>query len=202
MMKQKVTCYSGGESRLMDWSQNWRGDLLRPLLLQLSKRGLRADHITLLSLLAGLGFVPAILFAQPALALALLFLHVLLDGLDGPLARHCGQQSNRGSFTDTMADQVVVTASTLALIQSGYASPWPGGLYLFLYATVVAFAMVRNALDEPYSWLLRPRFFVFAWIAVEAYLWPGSLDVVLWVASAILALKALTGFVRIRRRME
>ena len=200
-MKSKVTCYSGGESRFMNWSQRCRGEILRPVLEPMANAGLRANHLTLASLVAGLGFVPALLLGFPIAALALLLAHVLLDGLDGPLARHRGQASDRGSFTDTMADQIVVTATTLTLVHLDLLSPWSGGLYVFLYALVVGFAMVRNALHAPYSWLFRPRFLVFTWIAVELYLWPGSLETVVWIASALLALKAATGFLKIRSRM-
>lgn len=200
-MKSKVTCYSGGESRFMNWSQRCRGEILRPVLEPMAKAGLRANHLTLASLVAGLGFVPALLLGSPIAALTLLLAHVLLDGLDGPLARHRGQASDRGSFTDTMADQIVVTATTLTLVHLDFLSPWSSGLYVFLYALVVGFAMVRNALHAPYSWLFRPRFLVFTWIAVEFYLWPGSLETVVWIASALLALKAATGFLKIRSRM-
>ncbi|BCX46955.1 hypothetical protein HAHE_08630 [Haloferula helveola] len=200
-MKPKVTCYSGGEGRFMEWSQQCRAKLLGPMLARCAEAGLHANHITLSSLLAGLAFVPAVMFGLPGLALAMLALHVMLDGLDGPLARFRGQASNRGSFTDTMADQLVVTASTLAMVQSGHAAAWPGGLYVFLYALVVGFALVRNALNEPYSWLFRPRFVIFGWFAVEFYFLPGSLDTALWIASAALGIKAITGFIRIRRRM-
>jgi hypothetical protein len=47
----------------------------------------------------------------------------------------------------------------------------------------------------------RPRFVIFTWYAVEFYLWPGTLDYALWVVTGVLALKALTGFVKIRRRI-
>jgi len=200
-MKEKVTCYSDGEGALMHLSQTWRAELLRPLLERLKQVGLRANHITLAGLLSGLAFCPALLLGYPNAALAFILLHVLLDGLDGPLARFRGEASNRGSFVDTMADQAVVTASTLALIEAGFVSIWPGGLYLFFYAIVVGFAMVRNALAAPYSWLFRPRFLVFAWIGIELYLWPGSLEVVLWIAAALLAMKAVTGFITIGKRI-
>ena len=75
-----------------------------------------------------------------------------------------------------------------------------GDTYFFYFA-VVAFAMVRNALSAPYSWLFRPRFLVFSWFLVEVYWWQGSLDWILWIASAVLALKTLTGFLTIRRRI-
>lgn len=199
--RSKINCYSGGEGAFMDWSQSLRGCWLEPALRWMAKLGLRGNHITLLSMLAGLGFCPVFLWGSRPIAFGLLVLHVLLDGLDGPLARFRGQASNRGSFTDTMADQLVVTATAVTMIHAGYAGAWPGGLYVFFYAVVVAFAFARNALEAPYSWLFRPRFIVFIWFVIEVYAWAGSLEWVLWIATALLALKCLTGFITIRRRM-
>jgi phosphatidylglycerophosphate synthase len=129
--------------------------------------------------------------------------HVILDGLDGPLARHLGVASRRGSFTDTLADQIVVTASTIALVAAPQpaVSGWVGALYLFAYAMVVAFAMVRNALGVPYSWLIRPRLWVYGWIAVDLYLLPGRMDLILLGFSCVLLIKMASGFVAIRRML-
>lgn len=199
--KAKITCYSQGEGTFMQESQALRGRLLTPFLRLLAWAGCTANHLTFLSLLTGLAFCPVFLWGSSITGFALLLAHVVLDGLDGPLARFTGRASNRGSFTDTMADQIVVAFSTVAMIHAQHAGVWPGGLYIFFYSIVVAFAMVRNALAIPYSWLIRPRFLVYAWFLVEVYLWPGSLDLLLWVVTAVLAVKMLTGFVNIRRRM-
>lgn len=182
-------------------SQELRGQLLRPLLAVLARLRITPNHLTLLSLLTGLAFCPVFLWSSKVAAFCLLLAHVLLDGLDGPLARFTQRASNRGSFTDTAADQLVVAFSTVTLIHAGHTGAWPGGLYLFFYSIVVIFAMVRNALAIPYSWLVRPRFLVYAWMPVEIYLWRGSLDVVLGLLTVVLAVKTLTGFVQIRRRI-
>lgn len=199
--KPSITCYSAEEGGFMRRSQELRGQLLRPLLVLLAKAAVTPNHLTLLSLLTGLAFSPVFLWGSPLAAFGLLLAHVMLDGLDGPLARQTQRASNRGSFTDTAADQVVVAFSTVTLIHAGHAGAWPGGLYLFFYSLVVVFALVRNALAIPYSWLVRPRFLVYAWMPVEVYVWRGSLDVVLWLLTVVLALKTLTGFIQIRRRM-
>ena len=196
-----INCYSGGEGGFMDWSQSLRGRWLQPMLGQMARVGLRANHITLLSLLAGLAFCPVLLWGNAVAAFTLLLLHVLLDGLDGPLARFSGNASNKGSFTDTMADQLVVTAAAITMIHAGYAGTWPSGLYIFFYTVVVAFAFVRSAMAAPYSWLFRPRFLVFIWYVVEIYWLPGTLNWVLWACSGLLAVKCLTGFIRIRGRI-
>jgi phosphatidylglycerophosphate synthase len=196
-----VNCYSDDEGAFMRWNQDLRGRVLKPALRWFAEVGLRANHVTMASLLAGLAFVPLFISGESAWALGMLALHVFLDGLDGPLARFTGRASNRGSFTDTMADQLVVTLSTLALIDAHGISAWAAGLYVFLYALVVGFAMVRNALSAPYSWLFRPRFLIYTWIAMDLYLWAGSLEWVLWGAIAVLGMKAVTGFISIRRRI-
>jgi phosphatidylglycerophosphate synthase len=206
--KTAADCYSAGERDAMVWTQKLRGRWLAPLLDAAGHCGIGADHVTLASLVAGLSFVPLYLWpGQPwwsrLAAMLALLAHVLLDGIDGPLARHLGTASRRGSFTDTVADQIVVTATTLALMvgPAPRATGWIAGLYLFLYAMVVAFAMVRNALGVPYTWLVRPRFWVYGWIAVDQYLWPGKLDWVLAGFACLLALKMASGFVAIRRML-
>lgn len=185
----------------MQSSQELRGRLFGPMLGLLVKLKITANHLTLLSLVTGLAFCPVFLWGSKVAAFLLLVAHVLLDGLDGPLARYTGRASNKGSFTDTMADQIVVTFATVAMIHAGRAGIWPGSLYIFFYSLVVAFAMVRNALAIPYSWLVRPRFLVFAWFVVEVWVWPGTLNYLLWSVTALLGAKVLTGFIQIRRKM-
>ena len=156
-----VNCYSDGEGKFMEWSQSLRATLFNPLLKFLSKLGFTATHISILSLITGLAFCPCFIWINQAFAFVLLFIHSLLDGLDGPLARYRGTASNRGSFTDTMVDQIVVTITAITMIYTQHAGIWEGSLYIFFYAVVVVFAFVRNALDAPYSWLIRPRFIIY-----------------------------------------
>ncbi len=193
-------CYAEGDRGLMRWSQRIRASMLGPLLKILARLGVTADVVTLVSLLLGLAFCPVYFFSKP-LALVLLALHVCTDGLDGPMARFSRTDSRRGSFTDTMADQIVVAATTVTLILGGVLGVLPGGLYIFSYTVVIAFAMIRNALSIPYSWLVRPRFIIYAWLPVEFYLLPGSLDYVMWLFVVLLVGKMASGYVRIRRRL-
>jgi phosphatidylglycerophosphate synthase len=196
----KADCYSAGERAGMVRTQELRGRLFKPVLEGMSRCAIAADHVTLLAFVVGLSFCPLYFWSKP-LAFAALGLHALLDGLDGPLARHQGVASRRGSLTDTMSDQIVVVATTLTLMGAHAIDVFAGGCYIFLYTLAVIFAMVRNALRVPYSWLVRPRLFVYVWFLIEAYLLPGTLDYVLWGFNALLALKVASGFLRIRGRV-
>jgi len=179
-------------------TQRWRARAFGPLLSWLAARGVLPGHVTAASLVAGLAAAALLPVWAPG-ALGLLVLHVLLDGIDGPLARAMGRDSNRGSFVDTTVDQVVVAAVALSAIHMGHATAWLGGVYVFVYTVVVFFAMWRAAMSAPYSWVIRPRFVVYAWLVIELYVWPGSLDILLAGSVAVLGWKAWTGFRAIER---
>ncbi len=197
-----VDCYSARERGFMDFGRELRKRALAPLLTRLSRLGVRADHVTLASLICGLGFAALWISELRITALVLLLLHALLDALDGPLARHQKDASSSGSFTDTMSDQTVVAVSTFALIADDLIPASAGAAYVFVYTVVVSFAFVRNALSIPYTWLVRPRMIVYAWIPVEVWIAPGFLVWGIWIFTALLAWKLLTGFLTIRSRLR
>ncbi len=188
--ESKADCYSDGERAWMEYGQNLRAIALQPALRLASRWGVTADAITLASGICGALFFPLWLCNQPLAALVTLLLHVLLDGLDGPLARFQQVASPRGSFVDTFTDQIVVTLVMIAYLvhNPSSLSIALGSIYIFLYAIVVSMAMVRNALAVPYSWLVRPRFFVFAAIFLEwLSRWPVVLVVLTSATSCLLS---------------
>ena len=198
--KNKNDCYSQGERGFMQWGQDIRAQTLQPLLQLLSHLGIKANHISIVSLVIGLLAAVLFIYSKP-IGLLLLFLHVLLDGLDGPLARHTKTDSNQGSFTDSVIDQVVIVAMMVSLVFVKIADPVAAIIYLISYTVVVSFAFVRNALHIPYSWLFRPRFLIYVWIPVELWLLPGTLDILIWICNLLLVIKSITGFIKIRRKI-
>lgn len=202
--RMKSDCYSDGERGWMEYGQRLRGQLLGPMLEWLTRCKMKPDMVTLLSGLFGVAFLPLWLLPNRIAASAALILHVALDGLDGPLARHQGVASPRGSFTDSFTDQCVVTAVMIAWMigQPTAVSIGLGTLYVFLYSLVVSMAMVRNALQIPYSWLVRPRFFIFGAIVLESMGIPWLTVPVLSVGTLLLAVKTISGFCRLRAQIE
>ena len=138
---EKADVYSANERDWMIRTQQARARLFLPLLRLMAALKVTPDHITFLSLLSGLAFCP-LYFYHPPTAFGLLALHVFLVGFDGPLARHLGVDSPKGSFTDSMADQTVIIATTITLMYDWTIGAIPDALYIITYTTVVFFAMV------------------------------------------------------------
>lgn len=197
-------CYSQGERAWMEYGQHLRAVALGPALRLLTRFRIGPDHVTVLSLLAGLAFAVAWPLGYRWSALFGLAMHVLLDGLDGPLARQQRVDSPRGSFTDSFCDQLVVSAVVIVLM----IGPDPmldvvsGGIFLVLYTAVLAISMVRNSLAIPYSWLVRPRFFVYLAIPIELLFWPNLVVIVVIISNALLTIKLVSGFFQLRKAIR
>lgn len=82
----------------------------------LTKLHITPDHLTILSFLFGLAFATLWHLEYYWYGIASLWIHVALDGFDGPLARYQNSASPRGSFTDSFCDQVVVSTVTIMLM--------------------------------------------------------------------------------------
>ena len=190
----------------MVWFQQVRARFLGPLLRLLTRLRITADHVTFISLLMGFGFC-IVWWKSPAWAVFCLLLHALLDGLDGPLARHQQTASAKGSFTDTMCDQLVVTASMIVLMFAEKVHIVPGTIYIFCYAMVVTFAMVLNAMGKPYRLVVRPRFVVYTWVAIDLWLIPLKFSpegfyYLIWILNIPLVFTMVTGFFSIRQNLK
>ena len=81
----------------------------------LADRGVHADQITVAGFLIGALALPALAFGYVGLALALIALNRLMDGLDGAVARLTGP-TDRGAFLDIALDFVFY-----ALVPLGFA---------------------------------------------------------------------------------
>ncbi len=200
--KAKGDCYSAGERAWMEYGQQLRESSLAPFLHWLIKMRVTADAVTILSMGCGLVAGGLWYFQYSWTAVALLWLHVVTDGLDGPLARIQNRASPRGSFTDSFCDQVVVTAVTISLMMTHHVSLLGGTIFLVAYTGVLAIAMVRNSLQVPYSWLIRPRFFVYVAMLLALLGLPQSVELVIWCSNILLTLKLASGFWKLRNRLD
>ena len=194
-------CYSENERGTMLAWQNMRSASLAPTLAWLTRMRITADHLTWASLVLGV-IAAALLPFAPWPAMWTLLAHATLDGLDGPLARHQGTSGPKGSANDTFCDQIVITGITAALMYIHGISILAGSVYMTSYVTVVLFAMILNALNKPYKWVIRPRFVIYMCIPFGVYGPFWVLETTFWVCNALLFYKTVTGFIDIRDTLE
>lgn len=82
-------------------------DSVRPLVSLLVRLGVNANHLTLLSLILALIYIPLLIKGWLPAAIVLILLMGFLDAIDGEVARQSGTASPLGSFLDSFIDRIV-----------------------------------------------------------------------------------------------
>lgn len=182
---------------------------LQPVAERLAHRGVKADQISLIGFLAGVGAFVALCFGQWLAALLLILANRVLDGLDGAVARIQGP-TDRGAYLDIALDMVFY-----ALIPLGFAVAAPdvnalpaavlivsfvGTGSSFLAFSAVAAKLGRKAPEFPtkgiyYAGGLAEGFETIA-VFVAMCLLPASFPI---IAYGFAALCALTTVIRWRQ---
>lgn len=131
---------------------------------------------------------------------------VLTDFVDGRMARSLGQVTVLGSFLDSLADKLLVSAALVALIQTGDMTAWASIIIISREFAVTGLRLVAASEDLiiPPSrlgkWKMASQSIALAWIIA-----PGGPqvveDVLLYIALFLTVLSGAYYFMMARRRL-
>ncbi|MFG1172920.1 CDP-alcohol phosphatidyltransferase family protein [Erwiniaceae bacterium CAU 1747] len=172
-------------------------NLLRPLVARLYARGVTANQVTLLAMLASVALGGILIaFPHPLLFISLpifLFLRMALNAIDGMLAREFNQQSTLGAVLNEVGDIISDAALYLAFAFLGGISPslvvlvvllaWLTEFCGIIGQTLTGVRDYRGPLGK------SDRALVFGASGLVIALWPqsvGAFNVVFAVCAALL----------------
>ncbi|MCF7917888.1 CDP-alcohol phosphatidyltransferase family protein [Candidatus Gracilibacteria bacterium] len=175
--------------------------LFFPLLKLFVKLHIRPNTISYLSALVAITGSIYIAYDLHTAGI-LIFISLILDGLDGPLARYTDATTPKGAITDCFTDEISTASLTIAMILNQLVHPLMGSLYLFLHPIVIMFTVLRNVLNVPNKFVFRGRMiitFVFLY-----YVFGGInyLDLVFPPTVGILLGYSLCDFVYLRKMIR
>lgn len=78
---------------------------------------------------------------------------MLLDILDGPLARYQKSGSDRGKFIDVLMDQLGFAMFIFGVIKLGLVSGLIGAIYLYFIVLVTILMIMKNSFKHKSDWL-------------------------------------------------
>lgn len=168
MRDAHLNYFSASEQSGMRRFGTWKTRVLRPFLILLTRCGFTADAVSLFSLLLVFGVVWA-LRERPVIALCLLIFSVLLDGVDGALARFQQKASNRGALLDIVVDQTGLAILLLALIAFRHVPELWAAWYLVSYIVLIVFLVWLNALGSPVRIVIRSKYVCFALLFLDTF---------------------------------
>jgi len=172
MTKQNINCsdcWSPSERKMKGFFETIKKYLFWPIVKACAKIGITANMISYTS--AALGVAATVyLWYDIKVAAILLLVSLMLDGVDGSVARDQKPPKLAGSITDCFCDQIVISATTIGFIATGLLDPVIGGLYLIGYPLLITFSILKNIINKPNVYVFRPRIIVYAsfWLYVFA----------------------------------
>ena len=159
----------------------------KPVLNLLLKLKITPNNISYFSALIGL-VATFFLWTNQNIAGILFALSLILDNFDGILARYSDQASTKGAVTDCFADQITISASTIGLILTGVMNLKLGLIYLVFYPILIIFSILRNIINSPSNFVLRPR------IVVYSFFWIYLITSLNLINLALLPILIVMGF--------
>ena len=132
----------------------FRDRCFRPLLELLAHAGVNPNHVSSLGVIC---LLAACLLDHThyLLAAVLLLLYLLMDAVDGPLARRLGKSHEGGSIVDMLADQIGVVAVPAGSVWHLNANGVAALVFSTGYLVLIVLAVLENELRE-----YKPRTFV------------------------------------------
>jgi phosphatidylglycerophosphate synthase len=177
----------------------------------LAERGVKADHVTIFACCVGLAAAGLIAVGSMLLALVLIAVSRICDGLDGSVAR-ASQKTDFGGYLDITLDFVFYGAVPLAfVIYDPAANALAGAVLIFSFyvngASFLAYAIVaeKRGFSTTARGVKSIYFTTGLAEASETYivfavfcLWPAGFAPVAWVFSAVCLYTALSRIIQAR----
>ena len=183
--------------------QKVRDGIFGPLVRLLIRCRVTADLISLLSLAQLVPFGYLVLTAedsqQIAIASVFVWLHVILDALDGPIARTTGTAGPAGAFTDMCVDHSGMLITTSILTAAGLVNPTAAVAYVSSYTVAVAFTIWLNMIGQPFKLVIRTKYLLYALVTAYGLFAANFFDQAVVLFCVIHVIFAIAGFCKLRR---
>jgi len=142
-------------------SQKIRDQLFSPLCAVLTKMGIKPDHLSYLNLLM---IVPFAYFFQtiPFVSFGVLVVSILIDAVDGCLARFQKISSEKGALLDIASDHFVFFGVLLTLICFRTLDGFWGSLYSLNYLLMIVLVIVMRSINLHVFPILRSKYYFYA----------------------------------------
>lgn len=192
--------YSQTEQSYYNKVRGWRDDILMPLARFFNRIGVSANQLSFFGLLILAGFVYFVV-DRPDLAAIFLILHILMDGIDGAVARTNKKDDMSGSVVDTVVDHTGIFIVILTLGFFELIDPNIGLVYIYFYTVMVFLIIVRYLLKIPVRMVVRSKVLVYGLYALWAFTGINFMNEALLVFSVLLIWVTMVSFFKIKKKL-
>ena len=192
--------YSRAERIILGPFRRGMAQVLAPVVAVLARLGVPPTAVSLSQIPIGFAAAALIMHA-PRVALGLFVGTLLLDAIDGALARKTGRESSFGALADQVSDHIREITFVGGLVAAGAMRGEIGVAYALLYPLVnfMLYVANRHGADVPLAIKTWMSFYPFLliYLAFEV----NWLDYAGAASAGFMAATSITALVLLRRRM-
>ncbi len=179
-MEHKIhfSTFSNAEDSVYERLRDFRDRFWKPVCVFLTHLGVKPDHLSYLNLVMVFGFV-YFLIDIPLISFFALLTSVILDSIDGSLARHQKVSSDKGSLLDIGMDHFVLMAVILTLIYTKAMDGFWGAAYAINYLVMIMHVLSMRALRLHVFPVVRSKYYLYLVWALFLFTGLNYLDVFL-----------------------
>jgi len=189
--------YSTIERRLLPLVRRSAATMWTPVIAALARLNV-SPHVVSASQIAWATLFWFAVLPAPQLALAAFVAALLMDSLDGALARATGRSGAFGALVDQLSDHTREAMIVAALASAGVLSVGLAVLYAFIYPAFNFILFLSNRIGAPVPATIKTLFLFYPTIA--AYLGFGVNFLDIGIGLALLSMLVSGGFAMIRIR--
>ena len=190
--------YTKAEEALVRLNHKIKDFLFKPFLILLTSLRVPPNFIAALSscVIIG-GLYTSYIYSSTNIFLACLWVHFLLNAIDGPLARFQKKASNDGAITDSLTDYLGVLATTIFVGLFSSVSTTLLILFVVFYLIEVYNILISNLLSSQLEFGFKPRFILFAITTIDMIFSVSYLPLTYLVLCGVMLPIVLLSFVNI-----
>jgi len=157
--------YSSLERRFLSPVRAFLSRLYSPLVRGLARLGVPPNAVSLVAPVLGALFIYTVRH-DLTLSFFVWLPSMLVDGVDGALARYTGRASDFGALVDQVSDHTRETLIVVGLTSAGALSPLWGSLYPFVYTALNVVLFLGNHYRVPAPLAIKSWMVLYPAIAV------------------------------------
>ncbi len=187
----KIGLYAENEKWMFKF-QAFKDRLLGTFAQYLHSKDIHPNTLSIIGALAAV-LVPVSIEIGVILPVLLIIIHLLLDGIDGILARTCGLKSVSGSIIDSVCDHIGIIFISLAISIAFPDYRLITIIFVIAYTLLVLLAYAMSFLKSPFKYIIRPRLYVYIAFMADLLFGGRTAFAVLTVSAILLAIQVILG---------
>ncbi len=162
---RKFAVHAEEEKAIYNIVRDVKEFLFSPIADWLADNAVKPEHLSYLGLLMVAPFVFFFHF-NPWISFFFLLIHVLLDGLDGSVARIQKQDGESGAFIDMVCDYSFFYISFVTFVYYGFVNGFYGLIFTIVYMALQGFVSLGIIKRIKLFYILRPKLLVYMFFLI------------------------------------